>query len=184
MNALAGRAWYHQPTVSIPVEAQPDLFAHHRLFKSPYMLLSARMTNATRDRMQFLTTHHSLQVQTVEFASDPWFHKLLVELGKKEGIPMVFNIPFRPEAYSYEGINYIEQALDRLEWEPTLDHVLIEDVLFSKVGRSATPPVHVDELEEELKVNRSLMGKDERLKARKEWLHTRFRSRIAASRRM
>jgi carbamoyltransferase len=63
--------------------------------RSPFMLLSFRARQQRRDRIPAVVhVDGSARVQTVDAATHPLFHRLLVEFDRRTGVPMILNTSF------------------------------------------------------------------------------------------
>eukprot|EP01001_Neometanema_parovale_P003272 NODE_14251_length_452_cov_48.176292_g13953_i0.p1 GENE.NODE_14251_length_452_cov_48.176292_g13953_i0~~NODE_14251_length_452_cov_48.176292_g13953_i0.p1 ORF type:complete len:143 (-),score=27.29 NODE_14251_length_452_cov_48.176292_g13953_i0:23-415(-) len=100
-------------------------------------------------------------IQTVEIASDPYFHELLVQVGKDSGIPLLINADLRKSGWPPRSsgtkmmkapqfklqfamysrlqsdgmlVSSVKEGLHLLRQSEDLDSLVIEGRLFSRVN--------------------------------------------------
>ncbi len=101
---------------------------------SPYMLLIMKVRPEWRDRLPAIThVDGTARVQTVTEPQDPLYYRLLVEFGKRTGVPVLlntsFNGPGEPIVCSPE-----DAVGSFLKWD--LDELFIEGFLAKKNRRA------------------------------------------------
>jgi carbamoyltransferase len=99
--SVKARSEFHPFGLSLTREAMADLFESPQ--DSPFLERTARLRPEAAKKLPAVAAQGGLtRVQTVDKERDPLFHALLVEVGKRSGVPAVLNTslnePGRPMA--------------------------------------------------------------------------------------
>ncbi len=104
---------------------------------SPYMLRAYQTLEDKRDALCAVThVDGSARVQTVSEEQNPRYHRLIVELGKITGVPVVLNTSFNIR--SEPIVNSVEDALKCL-FTTGLDALVVGDILVIKDPAKVEP---------------------------------------------
>lgn len=104
---------------------------------SPYMLRAYETLEGKRDALLAVThVDGSARVQTVNKEQNPRYHRLIVELGKITGVPVVLNTSFNIR--SEPIVNSVEDALKCL-FTTGLDALVVGDILAIKDPAKVEP---------------------------------------------
>eukprot|EP00667_Euglena_gracilis_P004924 EG_transcript_4949 len=117
---------YQYVQVAMPLEVTPTWFG--AVQPSPYASFAPRLPPALCRRLAVCLADHSVHLQTVTAAADPWLHALLLEMRRRTGVPALIVAGLRPLGKTLT--NRIDEALGFLR-NGTLDHLLVEGHLFS-----------------------------------------------------
>jgi carbamoyltransferase len=99
--SVKARSEFHPFGLSVVREAAGDLFESAQ--DSPFLERTARLTPAAARKLPAVVAQSGVtRVHTVDRERDPLFHELLVEVGRRSGVPAVLNTslnePGRPMA--------------------------------------------------------------------------------------
>ncbi|HCR36275.1 hypothetical protein A2130_01330 [Candidatus Woesebacteria bacterium GWC2_33_12] len=122
------REWFRPLAPSTIEEASGDIFRLDRPL--PYMLAVVDVNKKYRDSLRAIThVDNSARVQTVNAHQNRRYHKLIIEVGQKTGIPVVLNTSFNDNG---EPLVESPQNAIRSFLNMKVDNLILGDHLISK----------------------------------------------------
>ena len=76
----------------VPAERAAEFFDCSE--PSPYMQFVVPVRDSARQRIPSIVHHGTCRIQTVTAESDPQLHRLLLETGRRTGVPILLNTSF------------------------------------------------------------------------------------------
>ena len=122
------REAYRPFAPSATVEAAPEFFDID--VEAPFMLKVCQVREDKRDVIPAVThVDGSARLQTVRRETNPLYHRLITELGRRTGVPVVLNTSF-----NVQGEPVVESPTDAIRcfYSNGLDHLAIGPFLVGK----------------------------------------------------
>ena len=136
MNRLKYREWWRPVAPMVTIEDARRLFVGSQIW-SPYMTFAVKIKNEYVASLPAVVHFDgSARLQTVDQKQNKWLWDLLEAVKKKTGKAMLCNTSFNTRGKPI--LNRMNEAMKMLMELEDLDYVLVDDVLFNKMGAKKT----------------------------------------------